>query len=84
MVMTNQWSVEITRHVLVTVQIAWNFGRCGTKKVPGTVPSGKPCKKGTVLNCTVPYHAVEKRHKCQFHLCVLDFVFSWLHKLQII
>ncbi len=44
MVMTNQWSVEFTCHILVTVRIAWNFGRGGTKKVPGTVPSGKPCK----------------------------------------
>ncbi len=31
-----QWSVEFTRHVLVTVRLAWNLGWGGTKKVPGT------------------------------------------------
>ncbi len=43
------------------------YGSLGTsaevvlKKVPGTVPSGKPPQKWAVLNRTVPYHAVEKR-----------------------
>ncbi len=31
-------------------------------QVPGTVPSGKPPKSEPYR--TVPYHAVEKRHKC--------------------
>jgi len=35
----------------VTVRIAWNPGQGGTKKVPGTVPSGKPPK-------SEPYRAV--------------------------
>ncbi len=59
-----QRSVEFTRHVLVTVRIAWNLGRGDTKKVPGTryCTQWKTPQKWTVLNRTVPYHAVEKRH----------------------
>ncbi len=61
----NQWSVEFTRHVLVMVRIAWNLSRGGIKKVPGTRYSTqwKNPQKLTVLNRTVSYHAVEKRHK---------------------
>ncbi len=54
-------SVEFTRHILVTVRIAWNPDRGGTKKVPGTVPSGNP--PPPKVNRTEPYHAVEKLHK---------------------
>ncbi len=43
----NQWSVEFTRHVLVTVRFAWN-------QVPGTVPSGITPQEWAVLNRTVP------------------------------
>ncbi len=62
-------SVEFTRHVLVTVWIAWNPGRGGTKKstryqVQYPVETQYPVpQKWTVLNRTVPYHAVEKRHE---------------------
>ncbi len=57
-------SVEFTRHVLVTVRIAWNPSRGGTKKVLGTRygTQWKTPQKWTVLNRTLPYHAVEKCH----------------------
>ncbi len=60
---SDQQSLHVT--FLVTVRIAWNLGRGGTKKVPGTRYSTqwKTPQKWTVLNRTVPYHAVEKRHK---------------------
>ncbi len=47
----------------VSVRIAWNLGWGGTKKILGTRYSAqwKLPQKWTVLNRTVPYHAVEKR-----------------------
>ncbi len=43
---------RVTLHVLVTVRIAWNLGRSGTKKVSGTRYSTqwKPPQKWTVPN----------------------------------
>ncbi len=45
--------------------VRWNLDRSGTKKVSGTRYSTqwKTPQKWTVLCRTVPYHAVEKRHK---------------------
>ncbi len=44
------------------VRIAWNLGRGGTKKSTRyQVPY--PVEKPPKVNRTVPYHAVEKRHK---------------------
>ncbi len=52
---------RVSLHILVMVRIAWNLGRGGTKKVPGTRygTQWKTPQKSTV---TEPYHAVEKRH----------------------
>ncbi len=41
----------------VTVRIAWNLGRGGTKKYQVQYPVENPPK----VNRTEPYHAVEKR-----------------------
>ncbi len=66
------------RHVLVTVRIAWNLGRGGTKKVQGT--QWKTPQKWTVPNRTVPYHAVEKRHKCFIHTGVVTDSYTFTSK----
>ncbi len=50
----NQWSAEFARHVLVTVRIAWNPGRGGTKKYQVQYPVENPPK----VNRTEPYRAV--------------------------
>lgn len=51
---------SVTRHVLLSLRLAWNLNRGGTKKyqVLGTVHSGTPPK----VNCTEWYYAMEKRH----------------------
>ncbi len=59
----NQWSAEFTHHVLVTVRLAWNLNRGGTEKSTRYCTQWKPPQKWTIPNRTVPYHAVEKRHK---------------------
>ncbi len=45
-----------------SLRIAWNHGRGGTKKVPGTRYSTQWKTPQIEPNRTVPYHAVEKRH----------------------
>ncbi len=54
----------------------WNLHRSGTKKVSGTRYSTqwKTPQKWTVPYRTVPYHAVEKRHK--MHLCSLSITYA--------
>ncbi len=58
----NQWSAEFTRHVLVTVWLAWNLDRSGTKKISGTRYSTqwKPPK-------SEPYRAVPCSGKAPLH-----------------
>ncbi len=51
----NQWSAEFTCHVLVTVRLAWNLDRSGTKKVSGTRYS---TQWKTPQKWTVPYRTV--------------------------
>ncbi len=65
----NQWSVEFTRHVLVTVRIAWIPGWGGTKKVPGTRYSTqwKTPQKWTVPCCTMQWKsAISRAEPCQY------------------
>ncbi len=54
----NQWSVEFTRHVLVTVWLAWNLSWGGTEKSTRYCTQWKNPHKWTVPNHTMPYHAV--------------------------
>ncbi len=58
----NQWSAEFTCHVLVMVRLLGTSAEVVLNKVPGTFTQWKTPQKWAILNRTVPYHAVEKRH----------------------
>ncbi len=51
----NQWSAEFTRHVLVTVRLAWNLGWGGTKKKYQVL---YPLENPPNVSRTEPYCAV--------------------------
>ncbi len=53
--LANQWSAEFTRHVLVTVQFAWNLGRGGTKKSTRYCTQWKPPQKWAMLCRTMQW-----------------------------
>ncbi len=73
----NQWSAEFTRHVLVTVQFAWNLNQGGTKKKYQVLYPVETPQKWTVPNRTVPYHAVEKRHMSQSLIVFIVLIFTF-------